>query len=275
MLHHECHCFNKHDLMQSKWENNVNENVPVHDTQNGGPNVPHEVNEQQMGHLNDEEPKINEPDQGQPNQAQSEARPTRTRVKPSRKPMLHHDCHCFDKHDLMQIKWENIVNENVPVHDNQNGGPSVPHEVNEQQMGHLNDEEPEINKPDQGQRNQAQSEARPTQTKVQPSRFKDFESFKKAAQSDNWREAMKNEIKALERNGTWTLEVLPKGKRAIDSKWVYRIKFKPNDEVEKYKARLVAKGFTQMEGVEYHDTFAPIAKLVTVRTLLTVAVKRD
>nr|GEV63950.1 retrovirus-related Pol polyprotein from transposon TNT 1-94 [Tanacetum cinerariifolium] len=213
------------------------------------------------------------------------------------------------------------------VHDNQNGGPSVPHEINEQQMGHLNDEEPEINEPDQGQPNQAQSEARPTRTKFQPSRFKDFEvrvppsvkhptsttnqaastvchpisnfvsykkfsskhkvflsaidnndepkSFKQAAQSDNWRKAMKNEIKALERNGTWTLEVLPKGKRAIDSKWVYKIKFKPNGEVEKYKARLVAKGFTQMEGVDYHDTFAPVAKLVTVRTLLTVAVKRD
>nr|GEV40411.1 retrovirus-related Pol polyprotein from transposon TNT 1-94 [Tanacetum cinerariifolium] len=100
-------------------------------------------------------------------------------------------------------------------------------------------------------------------------------SFKQAAQSDNWREAMKNEIKALERNGTWTLEVLTKGKRAIDSKWFYKIKFKPNWEVEKYKARLVAKGFTQMEGVDYHDTFAPVAKLVTVRTLLTVAVKRD
>nr|GEW69737.1 putative reverse transcriptase, RNA-dependent DNA polymerase, Gag-polypeptide of LTR copia-type [Tanacetum cinerariifolium] len=148
------------------------------------------------------------------------------------------------------------------VHDNQNGEPSVPHEVNEQQMGHLNDEEPEINEPDQGQPNQAQSEDRPTRTRVQPS-------------SDNWREAMKNEIKALERNGTWTLKDLPKGKRAIDSKRVYKIKFKPNGEVIKYKARLVAKGFTQMEGVDYHDTFAPVAKLVTVRTLLTVAVKRD
>nr|GEX71214.1 integrase, catalytic core [Tanacetum cinerariifolium] len=126
-------------------------------------------------------------------------------------PMLHHECHYFDKHDLMQSKWENIVNENVQVHDNQNGGPGVPHEVNEQQMGHLNDEEQEINEPDQGQPNQAQSEA------------DEPKSFKQAAQSDNWREAMKNEIKPMERNGTWTLEVLPKGKRAIDSKWVYKI----------------------------------------------------
>ncbi|GJS32479.1 putative RNA-directed DNA polymerase [Tanacetum coccineum] len=99
--------------------------------------------------------------------------------------------------------------------------------------------------------------------------------FKQAAQDARWREAMQKEVKALEKNGTWTLEYLPEGKRAIDSKWVYKIKFKPNGEVEKYKARLVAKGFNQMEGVDYHDTFAPVAKLVTVRTLLAIAVKRD
>ncbi|GJV45436.1 retrovirus-related pol polyprotein from transposon TNT 1-94 [Tanacetum coccineum] len=73
--------------------------------------------------------------------------------------------------------------------------------------------------------------------------------FKQAAQDARWREAMQKEVKALKKNGTWTLEYLPEEKRAIDSKWVYKIKFKPNGEVEKYKARLVAKGFTQLEGV--------------------------
>ncbi|KAJ9538193.1 hypothetical protein OSB04_030926 [Centaurea solstitialis] len=87
-------------------------------------------------------------------------------------------------------------------------------------------------------------------------------------------EAMESEIQALERNGTWTLENLPKGKKPIDSKWVYKVKFKPNGEVDRYKARLVVKGFTQVEGVDYHDNFAPVAKLVTVRTLLAIAVKR-
>ncbi|GJR58570.1 putative RNA-directed DNA polymerase [Tanacetum coccineum] len=99
--------------------------------------------------------------------------------------------------------------------------------------------------------------------------------FKQAAQDARWREAMQKEVKALEKNGTWTLEYLPEGKRAIDLKWIYNIKFKPNGEVERYKARLVAKGFNQMEGMDYHDTFAPVAKLVTVRTLLAIAVKRD
>ncbi|GJW99595.1 putative RNA-directed DNA polymerase [Tanacetum coccineum] len=96
-------------------------------------------------------------------------------------------------------------------------------------------------------------------------------NFKEAVQDQNWRDAMQREIKALEENGTWTIEDLPDGKRAIDSKWVYKIKYKPNGEIERYKARLVAKGFTQREGVDYHDTFAPVAKLVTVRSLLAIA----
>ncbi|GJX08848.1 putative RNA-directed DNA polymerase [Tanacetum coccineum] len=73
---------------------------------------------------------------------------------------------------------------------------------------------------------------------------------------------MIKEKRALEENGTWTLEDLPNGKRAIDSKWVYKVKYKPNGEVERYKARLIANGFTQTEGVDYHDTFAPVAKLI-------------
>ncbi|KAJ0454405.1 putative RNA-directed DNA polymerase [Helianthus annuus] len=86
---------------------------------------------------------------------------------------------------------------------------------------------------------------------------------------------MQTELQALEQNGTWTLEELPEGKRPIDSKWVYKIKYKPNGEIERFKARLVAKGFTQMEGIDFHDTFAPVAKLVTVRCLLVVAVKKE
>ncbi|CAH9132305.1 unnamed protein product, partial [Cuscuta epithymum] len=86
---------------------------------------------------------------------------------------------------------------------------------------------------------------------------------------------MQKEIHALEENGTWTLIHLPPGKKVVDSKWVYKIKYKPNGDIERYKARLVAKGFTQVEGIDFHETFAPVAKLVTVRCLLAVAAKHN
>lgn len=84
---------------------------------------------------------------------------------------------------------------------------------------------------------------------------------------------MKNEIHALENNKTWILINLPK-KKAIDSKWVYMIKYKANGVVECYKARLVMKGFTQIKVLDFHETFAPIENFVTVRTILAVAVKQ-
>ncbi|CAL1397449.1 unnamed protein product [Linum trigynum] len=98
--------------------------------------------------------------------------------------------------------------------------------------------------------------------------------YKAAVRFACWREAMIKEILALEANGTWTLEVLPPGKKAIDSKWIFKIKYNPDGSVERYKARLVAKGFTQLEGIDFHETFAPVAKLVTVRVLIAVAVAR-
>nr|KAJ0220460.1 hypothetical protein LSAT_V11C200053520 [Lactuca sativa] len=86
---------------------------------------------------------------------------------------------------------------------------------------------------------------------------------------------MKREICALEENGVWTLENLPEGKCAIDSKRVYKVKYKHNGDVEWYTTCLVAKGFTQIKGVDHHDTFTLVSKLVTIQTLLAEAVKRD
>ena len=72
-----------------------------------------------------------------------------------------------------------------------------------------------------------------------------------------------------------TVTSLPPGKTAIGSKWVYKIKLKAYGSMERYKAHLVAKGFTQQEGLDYFETFSPVAKFVTVRTLLAIAAIKD
>ncbi|GKV49000.1 hypothetical protein SLEP1_g55774 [Rubroshorea leprosula] len=88
-------------------------------------------------------------------------------------------------------------------------------------------------------------------------------TFSQAIKHEKWREAMRNDITALEKNGTWTIELLPPGKCAIDSKWIHKVKFKLDGIVERYKAKLVAKGFTQIEGLDFHETFAPVAKMAS------------
>ncbi|GJQ96618.1 retrovirus-related pol polyprotein from transposon RE1 [Tanacetum coccineum] len=103
-----------------------------------------------------------------------------------------------------------------------------------------------------------------------------LEGFKvQAAKDKRWIDAMNKELQALEANHTWTLTLLPPDKKAIGCKWVYKIKFHSDGTIERYKARLVAQGFTQQEGIDYTETFAPVAKIVTVRTLLVVDVHHN
>jgi hypothetical protein len=99
-------------------------------------------------------------------------------------------------------------------------------------------------------------------------------TYSEAVKSASWREAMQQEIHALETNGTWTLEKLPEGKRPIGCKWVFKIKRHADGSIERYKARLVAKGYTQVEGLDFNETFAPVAKLVSIRCLLTIALAK-
>jgi hypothetical protein len=96
-------------------------------------------------------------------------------------------------------------------------------------------------------------------------------TYASAIKHPEWVNAMNLELFALQCTKTWTLMPLPKNKKPIGSKWVYRIKYKSDGTIERYKARLIAKGYTQVEGVDYFDTFAHVAKLTTVRLLLAIA----
>lgn len=82
---------------------------------------------------------------------------------------------------------------------------------------------------------------------------------------------MKEEMAALEENLTWSLVKLPKGRRTVSNRWVYRAKRGPDGKVERYKARLVCRGFSQQRGIDFNETFSPVAHLDTIRAILSVA----
>lgn len=83
---------------------------------------------------------------------------------------------------------------------------------------------------------------------------------------------MNDELKALHDNKTWSVVRLPKGKKTVGSRWVYKTKYNSDGTVERHKAPLVARGFTQTYGLDYKEAFAPVAKMNTVRVLLSVVV---
>lgn len=93
--------------------------------------------------------------------------------------------------------------------------------------------------------------------------------------ADKWKRAMKEEIDSLVENQTWILTELPPGRKAIDSKWVFKVKRDARGEVSRYKARLVIRGFSQVEGIDYQETYAPVVRYSTIRFLIAMAVKFD
>ncbi|WVZ64610.1 hypothetical protein U9M48_014105 [Paspalum notatum var. saurae] len=100
-------------------------------------------------------------------------------------------------------------------------------------------------------------------------------NWKMAKEDPKWKEAMLEEMRALEKNKTWEVVDLPLGKQPIVCKWVFTIKHMQEGKVDRYKARLVAKGYTQTYGSDYDQTFAPVAKMNSVRTLISCAVNLD
>lgn len=100
-------------------------------------------------------------------------------------------------------------------------------------------------------------------------------TFSQASKHPAWLEAMNSELLALEQNDTWDITQLPDGKKATGCKWVYKVKLKADGTLERFKARLVARGFNQTKGIDYFDTFSPVAKLTTIRLLLAIAASQN
>ena len=92
-------------------------------------------------------------------------------------------------------------------------------------------------------------------TKIVESRY-----FHEAVKEVKWEEAMAKKIEALEMNKTWTIEDLPPNKKPINYKWVYKVKYNSDETVKRYKARLAIRGDEQIEGFDYHETFALVAQ---------------
>lgn len=99
-------------------------------------------------------------------------------------------------------------------------------------------------------------------------------TVEEAKGSVEWASAMKEELSMINKNNTWQLVSKPDHKKTIGVKWVFKTKLNPNGTVNKYKARLVVKGYAQVSGVDYSETFAPVARMDTIRLLLAVAAQK-
>ena len=114
-----------------------------------------------------------------------------------------------------------------------------------------------------------------------PSRYDDYAlmsnamnepmNYKQAKDKEEWVEAMNEEYNSIMKNQTWELTELPENKTPIGCKWLFKHKLKSDGSIDRFKARLVAKGYAQQEGIDFEETFAPVAKLNTIRILVALA----
>lgn len=102
-----------------------------------------------------------------------------------------------------------------------------------------------------------------------------LKNVKETVVDPRWKDAINEERKALNKNQTWEISNLPRGKHLVGCKWVSTIKYKADGTMERYKAWFVAKEYTQTFGVDYGETFTQVEKLNSIRIILSLVANRD
>ena len=95
-------------------------------------------------------------------------------------------------------------------------------------------------------------------------------SYEEASTQSVWKESMMEENASIMKNDVQKVVPSPKGKSVVTSRWLYKIKYATDGSIEKYKARFVARGFSQVEGVDYDETFAPVARYTLIRSIIFI-----
>lgn len=101
-----------------------------------------------------------------------------------------------------------------------------------------------------------------------------FEEATTCPEQEKWKEAMGKEMKSLKDNKVWELTTLPPEKKAVGSKWVYKVKTNSDGSLECYKVRPIARGFNQRYNLDYDETFCPVVRLESLRTLIALSTQQ-
>ena len=110
-----------------------------------------------------------------------------------------------------------------------------------------------------------------TQDKHDEGESESFEETRKDTHNNKWLSVIQDETDSLPENHIYELTELPKGKKALQNKWVYKLKPGDGGNPPRYKARIVVKGFQQKKGVDFDEIFAPMVKMTSIRTMLSIA----
>ena len=100
---------------------------------------------------------------------------------------------------------------------------------------------------------------------------KETSSYEEVGEQKEWKDVMIKEYQSIMKNDVWDVVPRLEGKSVVTSKWIYKIKHVADGSMEKYKARFVARGFSQKEGIDYEETFEPVVRYTSIRSVLALA----